>query len=99
MVMLTFGAAGEEVLFRGYGFQVLLRTIGPYATILPVGVLFGALHAANPNVDKLGLINTAGFGVLFGYAFLRSRDLWLPVRPALWLELYTATVRSERQWD
>jgi membrane protease YdiL (CAAX protease family) len=79
MVMLVFGAAGEEMLFRGYGFQVLLRTIGPYATILPVGVLFGALHAANPNVDKLGLINTAGFGVLFGYAFLRSRDLWLPV--------------------
>jgi membrane protease YdiL (CAAX protease family) len=79
MVMLAFGAAGEEVLFRGYGFQVLLRTIGPYATILPVGVLFGALHAANPNVDRLGLINTAGFGVLFGYAFLRSRDLWLPV--------------------
>lgn len=79
MVMLAFGAAGEEVLFRGYGFQVLLRTIGPYATILPVGVLFGALHAANPNADKLGLINTAGFGVLFGYAFLRSRDLWLPV--------------------
>lgn len=79
MVMLAFGAAGEEMLFRGYGFQVLLRTIGPYATILPVGVFFGALHAANPNADKLGLINTAGFGVLFGYAFLRSRDLWLPV--------------------
>lgn len=79
MVMLAFGAAGEEVLFRGYGFQVLLRTIGPYATILPVGVLFGALHASNPNAARFGLINTAGFGVLFGYAFLRSRDLWLPV--------------------
>jgi 2-hydroxychromene-2-carboxylate isomerase len=47
-VILIFGAAGEEILFRGYGFQVLLRSIGPFATILPVGVLFGALHAGNP---------------------------------------------------
>jgi membrane protease YdiL (CAAX protease family) len=43
-----------------------------------VGVLFGALHASNPHVTNLGLANTAGFGMLFGYAFLRSRDLWLP---------------------
>src|SRR5258708_1241292 len=58
-VILIFGAAGEEILFRGYGFQVLLRSIGPYATILPVGVLFGALHASNPHVTNLGLVNTA----------------------------------------
>jgi len=77
-VILIFGAAGEEILFRGYGFQVLLRSIGPFAAILPVGVLFGALHASNPHVTSLGLVNTAGFGMLFGYAFLRSRDLWLP---------------------
>jgi membrane protease YdiL (CAAX protease family) len=24
------------------------------------------------------LVNTAGFGIVFGYAFLRSRDMWLP---------------------
>lgn len=78
-VMLFFGAAGEEMLFRGYGFQVLLRNFGPYATILPVGVLFAALHSTNPHASALGLINTAGFGMIFGYAFLRSRDLWLPI--------------------
>ena len=77
-VILILGAAGEEILFRGYGFQVLLRSAGPFATILPVGMLFGAMHSSNPHFSKLGLINTAGFGVLFGYAFLRSRDLWLP---------------------
>lgn len=77
-IMLVFGAAGEEVLFRGYGFQVLLRSAGPYATIVPVGVLFGLLHAFNPHPSYLGVANTAGFGILFGYAFLRSRDLWLP---------------------
>ncbi|HLN03419.1 MAG TPA: type II CAAX endopeptidase family protein [Bryobacteraceae bacterium] len=78
MIMLIFGAAGEEVLFRGYGFQVLLRSVGPFATILPVGVLFGLLHAFNPHPTTVSVLNTAGFGILFGYAFLRSRDLWLP---------------------
>jgi len=77
-VILILGAAGEEILFRGYGFQVLLRSTGPFTTILPVGVLFGAMHTSNPHVSNLGLVNTAGFGMLFGYAFWRSRDLWLP---------------------
>ena len=78
-LMLLAGSAGEEILFRGYGFQLLLRSLGPSATILPVGVLFAALHAGNPNSTYLGLANTAGFGILFGYAFLRSGDLWFPI--------------------
>ena len=78
-VLLLFGSAGEEMLFRGYGFQVLLRGLGDWPTILPVGVIFAALHAGNPHATWMGLANTAGFGILFGYAFVRSRDLWLPI--------------------
>jgi hypothetical protein len=73
------GSVGEEIFFRGYGFQLLMANWGPWAAILPVGLVFGWMHSANPNASPLGLINTAGFGVLFGYAFLRSRDLWLPI--------------------
>jgi CAAX protease family protein len=78
-VLLLFGSAGEELLFRGFGFQVLLRAWGGWKTILPVGILFAELHAGNPNASWLGLANTAGFGILFGYAFLRSHDIWLPI--------------------
>lgn len=78
-VLLLFGSAGEELLFRGFGFQVLLRALGNWTTVLPVGVIFALLHAGNPNATWLGLANTAGFGVLFGYAFLRSQDIWLPI--------------------
>ena len=53
--------------------------MGPYATIMPVGVLFALLHGSNPNATWFGLVNTGGFGILFGYAYLRSRDLWLPI--------------------
>lgn len=78
-VVLLFGAVGEEMLFRGYGFQVLIRGLGAYATILPVSILFGFAHMNNPNATWLGVANTVGFAILFGYAFLRSGDLWLPI--------------------
>jgi membrane protease YdiL (CAAX protease family) len=79
LLILAAGAGGEELFFRGYGFQVLLRTLGTYRTIVPVGVIFALLHGSNPNATWFGIVNTAGFGILFGYAFLRSRDLWLPI--------------------
>ena len=78
-VVLLFGAVGEEMLFRGYGFQILMNALGPYATILPVSVLFGLAHSQNQNVGALGIVNTILWGVLLGYAFLRSGDLWLPI--------------------
>jgi uncharacterized protein len=78
-VVLLFGAAGEEMLFRGYAFQVLLGALGPFATILPISMLFALAHSGNLNVTFLGLVNTFGWGVVLGYAFLRSGDLWLPI--------------------
>jgi len=77
--LLFFGSAGEEILFRGFAFQILIRGIGAWPAIVGVGVVFAALHAGNPHASALGLLNTAGFGILFGYAVLRSRDLWLPI--------------------
>jgi membrane protease YdiL (CAAX protease family) len=79
MFLLIAGATGEELLFRGYGFQVLLADWGAWATILPVGVIFALLHGSNPGATWFSTANTAGFGILFGYAYWRSRDLWLPI--------------------
>ncbi|MDX1982445.1 MAG: type II CAAX endopeptidase family protein [Bryobacteraceae bacterium] len=78
-LVLLFGAIGEELLFRGYGFQVLLGTLGRFATILPMAVLFGAAHSNNQNASTLGIVNTVLWGLLFCFAFLHSRDLWLPI--------------------
>ncbi|MGD0667595.1 MAG: type II CAAX endopeptidase family protein [Bryobacteraceae bacterium] len=78
-IVLAMGATGEELFFRGYGFQVLLNVAGPFATILPVGVVFALLHSGNPHATWFAIANTAGFGILFGYAYWRSLDLWLPI--------------------
>lgn len=76
---LLFGAIGEELLFRGYAFQVLAGAFGTYKVLLPVSVLFAAAHAGNTAASTVGLFNTFLWGVLLGYALLRSGDLWLPI--------------------
>lgn len=77
--VIIFGGIGEEMLFHGYAFQVLMGALGPFATILPVSVLFALAHGGNLNVSSLGLVNTGLWGVLLGFAFYRSGDLWLPI--------------------
>ncbi len=79
MVALLVAAIGEEMIFRGYAFQLLVEKIGPFATVLPVAVLFGLAHGSNPYASTLGIFNTILWGILLGYAFLRSHDLWLPI--------------------
>lgn len=77
--LLFCGAAGEEIAFRGFPLQVLMRGYGSWAAILAVGAVFGIMHRDNPGATPLAIANTAGFGVLFGMALLRSHDLWLPI--------------------
>jgi membrane protease YdiL (CAAX protease family) len=77
--ILLIGALGEEILFRGFGFQVLLREFGIWPAILPTGLLFGLAHGPNPHATWLAFVNTAGFGVLFCYAFVKSHDIWFPI--------------------
>jgi hypothetical protein len=78
-VAIFFGAMGEELLFRGYVFQLLIRVLGPFATILPTSVIFGLMHSGNLNVTALGIVNTVAWGILLGYAVWRTGALWLPI--------------------
>ena len=36
------------------------------------------MHGANPHSSFFSIANTIGFGILFGYAFIRSHDIWFP---------------------
>ena len=108
---LLVAATGEELIFRGYAFQLLVEKMGPFATILPISVIFGVAHAANPHSSRVGVLNTVIWGVLLGYSFLRSHDLWLPiglhfgwniVLPLFGVNLSGLTIEITRysyQWD
>lgn len=74
--LLAVAAFAEEALFRGYGFQVLVRAIGPAIATVGASALFAAAHAFNPNVDTFALVNIFLAGILLSAAYLRTRSLW-----------------------
>lgn len=78
-LLLFCGAAGEEIAFRGFTLQYLVRGYGASIAVPGIGIVFGLLHADNPGATALGIINTIAFGILFGFAVMRSRDLWLAI--------------------
>jgi membrane protease YdiL (CAAX protease family) len=78
-VLLLFGAVGEELMFRGYAFQLLAGAFGPWQVIPAFGVLFAIAHLANLGSWWLGTLNTGLWGLLLGYAVWRSGALWMSI--------------------
>lgn len=71
----------EEVLFRGYLFQGLGHFFKRgWISVLVTGVIFGLMHGANPEVDKLGMIVMVyyiGTGIFLGVVTLMDDGLEL----------------------
>jgi membrane protease YdiL (CAAX protease family) len=77
-------AAAEEMMFRGYPLQTLMRSL-PFAfALVPSSAIFALVHTSNPNVPR-GLLfavmvtNTVLAGVWLCVAYFRTRSLWLPL--------------------
>lgn len=68
----------EELLFRGYAFQQLLRWNRIFA-LLFAALVFAAVHTGNDSVTPLGLLNVFLGGLLLGLAFERFGRLWFPI--------------------
>ena len=76
LVVFSVAAAFEEVLFRGYLLQTFARSGLAWFAIAATAVIFGAVHSGNPNADLISTANTVLAGFWFGYAYLKTRDLW-----------------------
>jgi CAAX protease family protein len=78
LVLFPIAALHEEVLFRGYPFQRLTESIGPWPAAVIVSALFAVPHLYNPNSTIFAAFNTAAVGALLAAAYLLTRSLWLP---------------------
>ena len=76
--VLALAGFGEELFFRGYGFQQLARALTPTGAALFTGMAFGFLHGRNPATSEIAVANTVLFGILFGLCLVWSRSFWLP---------------------
>lgn len=78
-LLLLVAAAAEELLFRGYAFQVLVEGMGVTPAVIVTSVIFAAGHWFNPEVGAVALLNIALAGVIMAVAYLRTRSLWVAI--------------------
>jgi membrane protease YdiL (CAAX protease family) len=76
--MLIIAAGFEELLFRGYPLQILMKGIGFWPAMILMSCIFGLMHSQNYNASRLGVFNTIVAGMMLSLAYLKTRSLWLP---------------------
>lgn len=78
-LMFAIAAAAEELMLRGYAFQVLVEGMGAWPAVIITSVLFALAHLGNPNIDALALVNIGLAGVILAGVYLRTRSLWVAI--------------------
>ncbi len=82
IVGMTLGAAGEEIMMRGYVLQELMSKFSTAASVMVSSLIFVALHAGallKSDMALIGGLNIFLASVLLSLAYLGTRSLWLPI--------------------
>lgn len=75
LIIAMVAAVGEELLFRGALQTIFLRWIrNPHVAIFVVALIFSAIH-----MQFYGFFPRLVLGLLFGYLFYWSNNLWIPI--------------------
>jgi membrane protease YdiL (CAAX protease family) len=73
----------EELFARGYPFQRLVESAGPWVGQLLMATLFALVHWGNPGMHGTAkawaTLNIGLAGLLLGFCYLRTRSLALPI--------------------
>jgi membrane protease YdiL (CAAX protease family) len=76
--LFILAGAFEEIVYRGYAFQTLLRGTSAGVPILLFSVFFGLMHWNNPSRTFFSTANTVLAGIWLSIAYLKTRNLWFP---------------------
>jgi membrane protease YdiL (CAAX protease family) len=70
-------ALGEEVAFRGYGFQRFAAVVGSSGAALGFALFYAVVHALQPGTSNASIAISVVFNFLLTTAYLRTRALWV----------------------
>ncbi|MFN0084077.1 MAG: lysostaphin resistance A-like protein [Blastocatellia bacterium] len=76
--LFMLAGAFEEMVYRGYAFQTLLRGTSAVVPILLFSSFFGLMHWNNPSRTFFSTANTVLAGIWLSLAYLKTRSLWFP---------------------
>jgi len=78
-VTFVFVALQEEILLRGYILRNFMKSMNNVVALVIMALLFTGMHAFNPNLEILGLVNIFLAGILFGVYYIHRKNLWFPI--------------------
>jgi len=78
-VFFLFAAAAEELVFRGYLYQTAIESSNPFIATIIFSAFFSVAHFSNPGITALAFLNIFLAGIWLSIAYLRTRQLWLPI--------------------
>lgn len=70
-------ALGEEIAFRGYGFQRFAHAVGPIGAVVAYAAFYAIVQAQVPGASKASVFVAIVFSILLATAYLRTRALWV----------------------
>lgn len=76
LVLFLLQGGVEEWIVRGYIYRALKERWRPFWAALASSVLFALLHALNPNVSVIALLNIILAGLILAALVERSGSLW-----------------------
>ena len=85
LMLFFFAALAEELVFRGFVFQLFEKSIGSIKALIVASVFFGFAHCINGlSSDNMAIIFACTFlvveaGIPLNLAYVLSRNLWLPL--------------------
>jgi membrane protease YdiL (CAAX protease family) len=82
----------EELYFRGYLLQNLMDGLGLIIAALLSSLVFSLLHLANPGSSLSSTLGLLAAGLFFAFAYLRTRQLWLPIGLHIGWNFFESTV-------
>jgi membrane protease YdiL (CAAX protease family) len=75
IIIALLAAVGEELLFRGVVLQLFVDWFkNRHLAVILSAILFSALH-----IQFFGFLPRMFLGILFGYIFIWSGSLWIPI--------------------
>lgn len=79
LILFIFVGINEEMFARGYCIKVLEQTNKKWVPLIVSSAIFSIMHGINPGVTILSLLNIFLVGILLGYMFIKTNNLWLPI--------------------
>lgn len=72
-------ALSEELLFRGYVLNNLMKSMNRLNALLMSSLFFTLMHSINPNFSWMSFWNILLAGILIGLPYIFTKSLWLPI--------------------